>query len=489
MQFKMDGFLEVDDRTKLTMMEILNERRGEYTSVDLMVEILGISKFKVSKYVQEIVEDLNELDIEIDGSQFSKGDLSAFTLPTEMIRRARVKYIQESKIFLLFNDMLYGSVSLGQFAQKNYVSRSKTYEVRNNLTKLLEDFSITIQDGVFIGEEEQLRKIAFEVYYYYFNGMKIPFPEPVLELKEKLKERLATIIDFDLTLTKKIKIDLFLSILSIRLRRENYLGNRPLVLLEDDELENEAFNQLLTSVLGEDRKDEAVSELDFILLFLVCEECISFQNKFPFNKPNSEIRKVSNILVSEFISKMDFREGIAPEKIERLKKRLKRSLTMLHFKRYYSFYSALTFNVDQQISFFEESYPQFHKMVILFLNNKDLRKLLKLNDLDEISLYYDYMLALISLVPFSYLNETIYICVDFSRGDDYTEYISENIQAFRHLNIVIQQKINSQTQLFVSDFIVENKRIEQIIWKNPPSDDDWAVLGDTIVSVKRGVNS
>lgn len=491
LELKIEGFLEIEDLYKLKIAEILNSRRQEHSSIELLVELLGVSKFKITKYIQEMFEDLATLGENIDIKKINKGELSGINVPTKVVRLLRVKYVNRSKIFLLFNDMLLGRVTLGQFSQKNYVSRSKTYEVRNRLASLLKGFSIKIQDGAFVGDEGQLRKIAYEVYYYYFNGADIFFPKPIMELKKKIKNNLEKNFDLNLVLTKEIKIDLFLSILSIRISRKNYLNNHSLVVLKDSGisgsyLKKEDTIYKMFSGFNVSLKEEALNELDFILLFLICEGCISNEGKVIERELNNEIKKISKELTKEVLLGIEFDDMVTKEQKIKLKKKINESFTLIHFQRYYSFHSILTFNTDQQIYYFKEAYPQYHNLVRNFLKDNRVSKGLKLDDLDQASLYYDYMFALISIIPKKKLRDKVYICVDFSRGDTYTEYIAENIRAFKHLNIIIQKKIDLNTQLFISDFIIENKNLKQIIWKNPPMDNDWASLGDAIVSIKGG---
>ena len=475
----------------MKIAEILNSRREESTSIELLVELLGISKFKVTKYIQELSEDMADSYEVVDISSFSQGELNDLFVSARTIRSLRLLYIQKSKIFMLFNEMLYGQISLSQFSTKYYISRSKANSLRSELGNLLREFSIKIQDGIFVGDEGQLRRIAFEVYYFYFNGTKVPFPKKIIELKNSLKKELGKLVDLDLVLTKTIKIDLFLSILSIRISRGNFLFEHSSLALEGNlsesyNLEKEAFKDDLLSIVEGKSKKEALIELDYIFLFLVSEECLSLTNKFVINLTKKELLKVSNQFVKETFLNLDFNVNVTNVKKVKLRKKLRRSFTLIHFQRAYSFHPIFTFNTDHQISYFKEAYPQFHKLVSKFLQIDELKKIISIRESDKAGLYYDYMFALISCIPFSFLNDKVYICVDFSRGDAYTEYISENIRAFRHLNVVIQSKIGHDTQLFVSDFMIENNRLEQIIWKSPPTDDDWAILGDAIVSVKGG---
>lgn len=484
MRIWLEGFLEVDDRLKLTIMEILYKRRNDHATVGAITDSIGVSKFKLTKAIQDINEDLIKLDREVNIQGFFEGDLNDVSVSLEIVKLLRTLYIQRSKTYLMFNAMLYGAITLGQFSQKNYISRSKAFEIRNNLMKLLKGSSIVIEDGAFRGDEEELRKIAFDIYYYYFNGSKISLPSQVDNLKFEILGKVEEEFQLDLTLTKKIKLDIFLSVSSIRILGGNHLCGRKLVFFDKNYKSERIFNQLILSTSRENLMVESINELDFLYLFLFCEDCIVDKKEKGFSAKNHEIENISKVLVNKFFSLVNLNNWVTAEITEELKKNLEVTILKINFKRYYCFHNAITLSNNREISYFEKSYPQFHKIILSFFEDNHSQKLVKINNLEKIDLYYDYMFAFLSVIPLRYLNDNIFICIDFSRGDEYTEYIDRCIQAFRYLNIIIQRKLNHSTQLFLSDFFIDNKQVKQVIWEDPPSADDWAELVDAIISIR-----
>ena len=78
----------------------------------------------------------------------------------------------------------------------------------------------------------------------------------------------------------------------------------------------------------------------------------------------------------------------------------------------------------------------------------------------------------------------VYVCVDFSLGELYTNFIQNQIKGFKNLSIILENRLTSKTDIFVSDSVIESLSITQIIWKRPPTPLDWEMFGDAIVDVK-----
>jgi len=76
------------------------------------------------------------------------------------------------------------------------------------------------------------------------------------------------------------------------------------------------------------------------------------------------------------------------------------------------------------------------------------------------------------------------VCVDFSLGELYTNFIQNQIKGFKNLSIILENRLTSKTDIFVSDSVIESLSITQIIWKRPPTPLDWEMFGDAIVDVK-----
>ncbi|MDU0990658.1 MAG: M protein trans-acting positive regulator, partial [Enterococcus faecium] len=66
----------------------------------------------------------------------------------------------------------------------------------------------------------------------------------------------------------------------------------------------------------------------------------------------------------------------------------------------------------------------------------------------------------------------------------YTDYIISQVKGFKNYNIVIESRITSRTNIYLSDCLLEKFNKEQIIWKNQPTPDDWEYFGNTIIREK-----
>ncbi|EHS7939144.1 M protein trans-acting positive regulator, partial [Enterococcus faecalis] len=101
-----------------------------------------------------------------------------------------------------------------------------------------------------------------------------------------------------------------------------------------------------------------------------------------------------------------------------------------------------------------------------------------------IHFYYDFLFLLLSKIPLNELEKTIVICVDFSYGKAYTELITAQIEGFNNLTLKIEHKLTEKTDLYISDVAMSREKLEQIIWKNPPTPEDWKYFGEKIIEIK-----
>lgn len=485
MAIEMDDFFETSSREKIAILQLLNSRKGQYTSVELLMKLLGLSKFKVTGYVNQLGEELSELIPTINLTAFYQGDLGAIEITNAHLIEYKKKYIQTSNIFMLFNEMLVGTVSLENFAKLNYMSRTKSYDIKKKLETILSNSSIEIKEGTLHGPEGKIRKFSFEVYYYFFNGRESVFSPYIMSLKEKLRKSLSL---GELSETKKIKLDIFLSICCLRISKGKYVDQEEVVLInqiKNQKLEISKLQKEVIRIFGEKSESRSLSELDFIYSYLIYDEFIQLEDSSIVFQIFSQATNNIDKLLNKFHKKIIFNTTVDVNSINTINKKLTESLYLIFYKYNYSLSYRTTFHSNRQISYFLEMYPQFHSIVLEFIKIEREKEILVLFNDVEVALYYDYMFMLISIVPVQYLQEKIIICVDFSRGETYTNYISENIKAFKNFNIEIQEKIDHKTQIYVSDFMIENMQVKQIIWKNPPSDEDWAFLGDTLTYTKK----
>jgi len=54
------------------------------------------------------------------------------------------------------------------------------------------------------------------------------------------------------------------------------------------------------------------------------------------------------------------------------------------------------------------------------------------------------------------------------------------------MNICYEEKLSTKTQIYLSDFLIETLPCHQMIWKRPPTPEDWSEFGHLLLTVKGG---
>lgn len=144
-----------------------------------------------------------------------------------------------------------------------------------------------------------------------------------------------------------------------------------------------------------------------------------------------------------------------------------------------------TFISPKQISFFKTLYPTFDLLIRNFLSTLKQRVSFELSERMVVNLYFSYMFCLINTIPTTNIKDRVFICVDFSEGALYTNYVIRSLQAFDHAHIVIQRQLTDETNIYISDFRSMAVTVPQIIWLDPPTSQDWSELADVILDIKR----
>lgn len=149
-------------------------------------------------------------------------------------------------------------------------------------------------------------------------------------------------------------------------------------------------------------------------------------------------------------------------------------------KSIFSFETS-SFATNNQVQSVRELYPIYSEIVWQVIEEEyiDVSK-------DDLSRYfYDYLFILIDVIPPAKVERPIYVCVDFSQGIEYTNFIIKQIEGFKDLNLIIEYRLTSHTNILISNCVWENFNGTQIVWKNPPMPSDWEYFGNAVIRAKR----
>lgn len=477
-----NDFLEEDGRFKYYILELLANKGNSYLSVGKLMDILLLSKYKVSNYLSEIKADCHTLNMDVQLEIYESGEIICENILPREVRLLRLHYLKQSNLFKIFEAYLCAKSEVNNeyLMTKLYVGQTKFYQYRSELIKLLEERQIKIVKNQLQGKEENIRLFAFEVYYYFYNGIEWPLEENKSAVKE-ISVFVSQLFRLSLAPTKKSKLDLFLSVQVVRLKAQNFLNTE----LQTN-FQEKYFDQWNRVALFFKRNfqlsEECLrKEVDFLFSFLGIQEYLDKEIAIKIETSDERIDAVTAGLMkaveeSQHLQSVENLHSYLPE--------LETALRRVNQKLFTFYIEPTTFISEEQITFFEESYPIFHEIIHRFLEGVNRKYGYDFSDEKKTNLYYDYMFVFLDQLPVDILPDKVYICIDFSQGYAYVRYIEKMLGYFSNLNIVIEKKVTSHTDIYISDFLDFSLMCEQIIWKNPPIALDWERLGNIIIKIK-----
>lgn len=477
---KLYDFLEKNEKLKVKILTFLESNSNQYFPMATLMDKLELSKFKLVNYVNDINNDLKNLTgfskvkLEIVNSNF----LRAKHLSSLIVGSLRRAYLEKSNHFLYFQSLMYKNISIYDFSEKQFVSESKAYAIQRELLGIIKHYRLTIKNGQLVGDEKDIRVTYFILHFFFFNGIKYPFSEN--NIGEDVYNQIYETFHLNLSPTQAVKLRLFIAITCLRM-----LGHNNVLLDENDEQEllNSEETQLYT-VLSEHfkaSKQALVAESKYLLVFLVAENYINIDDSYYDKLKNGRVERMSQQFITLFCKMLKVNFSGCSKSVETSLDALKSEINRIHFKLLnFNLYTDV-FSVKVKGTYFAEVYPEYYEVIEKFLSSYIDREDMIVN---RKGLFFDYMLAILATVPTKMLQQKIHICVDFSRGSVYSDYIAQNIHQFQSMNIAIDKFPTSETDIYISDFELVNVACEQLIWKEPPAIKDWRNLGNLLVKVR-----
>lgn len=471
------NFFKDLDREKFKILKLLEERKSTYTTFSFLMEQLGLSKFKLTQYLDVLNQDICKLNQRSKIEIINNNEIQVYGIDYLLVKKIRLMYLNESDIWGLFNSAFIEEISSGEYARTHFISRSNSYSQRNRLVKILKEKGISYQRNKLIGSEKEIRNFIFSVYFEVFNGLESPFPESIVSQIIKITGRLVSSLSLRLTPIRRIKLYFFIGVWITRISHGHNLIE-PMISVD-------VFNSDQIRVISKDLSLViSHDEWKWLFSFLYCEELLLLDEKVNnniqlFEELNScgMAEKVVTTIFRNFtFEELDFSR-------QSYIKKLTRKLSVINLKNRLFYQGTDTFISDDTFLYFSENFPSLLRSINSIIEEFAKEQRIKNSGMLR-RIYYDYLLAVLNIFPVSKLTTAVYVCVEFSHGSDYTKYVTTQIEEFRHINIVIQTNVTAKTDLYISDFALPEIKCKQIIWKNPPTPEDWEVFGDTVIWIK-----
>lgn len=441
----------------------------------------GLTTYQINKYFDAINTDLQtisqETPIYLDETQ--RGVWHANSLTTYALQRLGLLYLQRSSAFIVFEYRFLYSQQLSKrdYIAKNAISTPVFYSVSTELEHVLQAAGFFAASGDAPEDPEYtLRLHLFELYYTAYTGVTTPFAS-MNAVVEDLLHLCADFIGAPLRPTQITKLSLFLKLWLLRVKNGGSLAaDRLNPNLLDRTVQ--AFLKQVQTLLA---KQVPVSdrEVNYLYTFMIAQGLAPFSEPEQMRAAFPAAAKLSR----DFITSLKAQgELIDRNRLDTQK--LQAGLDQIHLQFTTFFIEPTTFIDPTQVSFFQDLYPGFDALITSFIQDLQQGGTFALSQNMAVNLYFSYMFALISAIPSRALNDVVAICVDFSQGTLYSDYVIQTLAAFNHAHIVIEANASDTTDIYISDFHSDLIDRPQVIWQNPPTPNDWSNLADMILAIK-----
>lgn len=467
--------LDESSQEKLKLIDIVHAEYKNHIDIDYLVEKTKLSKFKVKKTLEELESDLDRM-FQKKFFEVNRNEISyVLNISNLDILKLKLFYAQKSVKFKLFEFLLFSNESLEAFTKSHFIGVTKLYSVRQHLAELLRKEDIKVKNNNLLGKEPIIRLVAFESYYYFFNGIEYPFLDSTKEIADRFIRWLEHQFLLRLTNSEKNQLSLFLSINYLRIKKGHYLNS--------SQIKGKfASIEKITTLIQKEvhlTKDIAMNEAKNIYMFLYINEIIPNDGSIRFEEIHDIIEELNNQFILG-MEKFIFDEKVKENYFPTIKKRIQH----IHEKLLLMPNNSMTFIDDYQIQYFEENYYVFHIFVKSFVAHLQNDDRMKLDAANKTKLYFDYMFELIEVFPLDSIEAPIYITVNFSHGHSYSSFIARNLESFPSLNVIVEWRVSHKTDIYMSDFYFSSLPYEQIIWRNPPDEYDWEELIDKVIELR-----
>lgn len=473
-----NDLLMEEERYQLYMLQILEARKSTFCSVDQICEILELSKYKAEKNLEALQDTLLLVEEKSSITVEPTGEIHLSGITNLLLKKMRLYYLEKSPYFFMFHSFITKEMGVETQLEQLPVSRSLAYKYQKYVKKLLSEENFKLNKNQVIGSEFRLRSFVFGFYYDVFNGISNPFSVEISKMTKEIIDFLVNYQNVSIPKTKEHKLTFFINVWLTRISH-GHLVKEEYTRMKDNTLKEYLMRIMVTNFSLS--RGSCEKEISYFFLFLGLEE---IEPTSVEEYLNLESEKDVKRITMELLTKLSQQFNSNFQKLTNYQE-LADGLTMINRRWLVYHFRESSFILKVQLKYFQEVNPKFEQFVRTFIGNLD--DALFESTQEKNKLYYDYLFFLITKIPVEELEEPIYVCIDFSHGKSYNDYIRMMLLTLKSMHIVYEESISSMTQIYLSDFALEELICEQMIWKRPPTPDDWEEFGELLLKV-RGVD-
>lgn len=477
-----DFMLNTGDNTCLSILMSLAKEPSHKIKRDSISETLGLTNYHLNKYLVTMNEDLAEISEKepsfIDETE--KGTWAGHNITTFINQKIFVLYLRRSNLFPAFEFRAFydqQDMKISVYAREHFQTESTFYKNDRKLKKELNQHDYYVIAGVNQDPEFISRLRLFQFYYTTFTGIERPLPQ-LNRISDELCVRLECLFPAELNPTQVVKLETLLKVWILRQENKCFIRSESL----DESLRDRTYQTMYTILQDvlQEHLELSTAEADYIFSFLLTQGFLGL-NDVQYVEHNFPTATT----ISQKFVEMVLTKDVLTADTDISNTGLYHQLLAVNLQFTTFYVEPTTFISSEQVSFFRDLYPTFDLIIRDFLGVLKTMISFKLSDRMIVNLYFSYMFCLINTIPTTYMKDRVFICVDFSEGQLYTNYVIKSLKAFNHAHIVIQKNITTATDIYISDFRSMKVKAPQVIWLDPPTSQDWSELADLILEIKQ----
>ena len=477
--------LTEDDESISVILNKLVVAPSRVLPLTVLIQDTSLSPYKVRKLINVINDDLQHLQncARVDLSAEKPTQVRLINAGPTLVPQMVLHMLARSPLFTVFEyRFFYRKVqSKTTYMRTRFLSQTPFYHYESILQARLDKQpnSLTDMPNAHVEPEYATRIQLFQTYLHAFSGVKSPFPE-LDAATAKITLIINRVLDVSPAPSKQNLLNIFLKVWQKRLRNQKYLHAS---LLNPDEKPNQLITQLepiMPLALNNSDTNDISNrlELEYVLTILSLLEVIPHVETMLAQPYQNTAEKMTAAFL-ENAQQLQSTTG----SLDFDQQQLHDALMLINVKFLVLHLSPASFNTNRGRAFFERAYPTFDLLILKYIPKLTQKLHLTVTPADASVLYHNYMFALITSCPSTTSSTTVHICVDFTQGRVFTQYLAQMIRAFTNAKIVIDPGVTAETNIYLSDTPSLTVKCPQIIWKGAPSVTDWSNLIKQMIPV------
>lgn len=480
----LENLLDKEDRRKLLFFQLLEESPQFAVRQTDIQDTLELSDFLFEKTYELLKEDLAEYSLE----EYFRLDKDNVTISLTETGQASSDILLEIYLRKSLDLDIIKSIFLNQFPSVNdfsidrYVTYTRVYRHLKLIKDFFGEFDIKVSKKFILeGREEDIRFFYLSLFVMLYKGDYSLYKRNDVDKVHFFIDRLNRHSAKKLSEFTKMRLTHHLNITIIRSRQEGELKEESKYnTLDIFSHESEVWHLCNDFFLNHAKVSVETVNQEILMFY-----SILLTEGFFKESVSKKILKIAEVKELNYFFVKKFGELFSVDVRKASHLSIVSELSILHYELSFFPKKQAYFSGKRDMLYFEESYPEYFEFC------RELVRFSKENGKmaiweNNVYAFYQYLFLLANSVPLDFILEPINICVDFSFGKVYNEFILKKIPFFSELAFAINDEITKETDLVLTDStsLYDEKGVERIIWLSPPRPVDWSNFATKVLEIR-----